>query len=82
MKLIAEREYERAMVFLKLEEHKNRAIPMIEPADSLAEFEGRRNVADRKLIDFLKTNDVMTVPDWLTRPVTESVLPAGRTLSI
>lgn len=71
MKLIAEREYERAMVFLKLEEHKNRAIPMIEPADSLAEFERRRNVADRKLIDFLKTNDVMTVPDWLQPVVGE-----------
>lgn len=80
MRIIGEREYERAMVFLKLEEHKNRGTAMIEPAETLAEFERRRNVADRKLLAFFKANDVMTVPDWLQPVEGEGpyILPADR----
>lgn len=80
MRVIGEREYERSMTFLKLEEHKNRGIPMIEPADSLAEFERRRAVADAKLLDFFRKNDVMTIPDYLVPPVGEGpyIQPAER----
>jgi uncharacterized protein (DUF885 family) len=80
MRVIGEREYERSMTFLKLEEHKNRGIAMIEPADSLAEFERRRAVADAKLLDFFRKNDVMTIPDYLIPPVGEGpyIQPAER----
>ena len=80
MRVIGEREYERSMTFLKLEEHKNRGTPMIEPADSLAEFERRRAVADAKLLDFFRKNDVMTIPDFLIPPVGEGpyIQPAER----
>ena len=77
---LAEREYQRSMVFLKLEEHRNRAIPMIEPADSLAEFERRRAEADAELLAFLRDEDIMTVPDWLKPVAGEGpyLLPADR----
>ena len=65
MRVIGEREYQRSMVFLKLEEHRNRATPMIEPATSLAEFERRRAEADDELLGWLRAEGIMTVPDWL-----------------
>lgn len=77
---LAEREYQRSMVFLKLEEHKNRDIAMLEPADSLAEFERRRLEADVELLAFLREEKVMTVPDYL-KPVEGEgpyLLPADR----
>lgn len=80
MAQLGEREYQRSMTFLKLEEHKNRGIPMIEPAETLAEFERRRAAADAKLLDYLRKNDVMTVPDYLVPEVGEGpyVQPAER----
>lgn len=80
MRVIGEREYERSMVFLKLEEHKHRGTAMIEPAETLTEFERRRHVADLKLLDFFRKNDVMTVPDWLQPVVGEGpyLLPGDR----
>jgi hypothetical protein len=79
-RIIGEREYERAMVFLKMEEHRNRAIPMIEPADTLAEFEQRRAEADTELLRFLRDEQIMTVPEWLVPARGEGpyILPADR----
>jgi len=71
MRIISEREYERSMVFLKLEEHRHRDIPMIEPANTLEEFERRRAAADVDLLKFLRDEQIMTVPDWLVPPVGE-----------
>jgi uncharacterized protein (DUF885 family) len=65
MRVIAEREYQRSIVFLKLEEHRNRGIPMIEPATTLAEFERRREEADAELLAWLRDERIMTVPEWL-----------------
>jgi uncharacterized protein (DUF885 family) len=80
MRIIGEREYERAMVFLKLEEHKHRAIPMTEPATTLAEFERRRATADAALLAWMRSEDIMTVPDWLVSPPPEGPyqMPADR----
>jgi hypothetical protein len=77
---LAEREYQRSMVFLKLEEHKNRGIEMIAPAESMQEFERRRAEADAELLAFLRDEDVMTVPDYLVPVVGEGpyLLPADR----
>jgi hypothetical protein len=80
MLVIGEREYQRSMVFLKLEEHRHRALPMIEPATSFEEFERRRALADAELVAFLRDEDVMTVPDWLVPRQGEGpyILPADR----
>lgn len=77
---LAEREYQRSMVFLKLEEHRNRALPMIAPAQSMEEFERRRAQADAHLLGFLRDEQVMTIPDYLKPIVGEGpyLLPADR----
>ncbi|MEE4277640.1 MAG: DUF885 family protein [Halieaceae bacterium] len=77
---LAEREYQRSMVFLKLEEHRHRDLPMIEPATSMEEFERRRLEADRELLAFLRDEEIMTVPDYLQPVQGEGpyLLPADR----
>lgn len=77
---LSEREYQRSMVFLKMEEHRHRALPMIEPADSMDEFERRRSEADADLLAFLREDAVMTVPDYLVPVAGEGpyLLPADR----
>ena len=78
--VLGEREYQRSMVFLKLEEHKHRDIEMPAPADSLQEFERRRAEADAELLAFLRNEDILTVPDYLKPVVGEGpyLLPADR----
>ena len=80
MRVIGEREYQRSMVFLKMEEHRNRAIPMMEPATSLEEFERRRALADDQLLAFLRDEELLTVPEWLVPVKGEGpyILPADR----
>jgi uncharacterized protein (DUF885 family) len=80
MRVLGEREYQRSMVFLKMEEHRNRGTPMIEPATTLAEFERRREEADADLLCFLRDERILTVPDWLVPAKNEGpyVLPADR----
>jgi uncharacterized protein (DUF885 family) len=78
--ILAEREYQRSMVFLKLEEHRHRDQPMIEPATTMEEFERRRLEADRELLAFLRDEEIMTVPDYLQPVQGEGpyLLPADR----
>jgi len=80
MRVLGQREYERAMAFLKLEEHEHRNIPMTEPATTLAEFERRRATADANLLAWLRSENIMTVPDWLVPPPPEGPyqMPADR----
>ena len=80
MMVIGEREYQRSMVFLKLEEHRHRGIPMIEPATSMAEFERRRAAADAELLAYLEAEQIMTVPEFLVPVAGEGpyILPADR----
>jgi uncharacterized protein (DUF885 family) len=65
MLVIGEREYERAMAFFALEEHRNRDVPLVAPADTLEEFERRRAAADADLLAFLAEERVLTVPDYV-----------------
>ncbi len=80
MRVIAQREYERSLTFLKIEEHRHHGAPMIEPATTLEEFERRRAEADADLLRFLRDEQIMTVSDWLVPPVGEGpyVLPTDR----
>lgn len=84
MKAVGEREWERTMAFLKMEEHEHKSLPMITPVTSLAAFETLRRDADTDLLAFLKARDIMTVPDWLTVPAPEGpyVMPANQDPSV
>jgi len=80
MMVLGEREYERAMAFLTLEEHRNRATPLTEPADTAAEFERRRETADAQLLAFLRDEEILTVPEYVVpeRNTGPYILPGDR----
>ena len=63
--LIGEREYQRQVAFLKIEEHRNRDIPMPEPVTTRAEFDAKRKVEDEDLLKFLREGDWVTIPDYV-----------------
>ncbi len=63
---VCEREYERAMAMMKLEEHKNRKLPPLALTDNEEEYLRLFNRSQEFLLNFLKTEEVMTVPDYMT----------------
>jgi hypothetical protein len=63
---VCEREYERAMAMMKLEEHKNRNLPPLTMTDSEAEYLRLFNQSQEFLLNFLKAEEVMTVPEYMT----------------
>lgn len=80
MLVLGEREWERSMTFLAIEEHEHRDLPMIEPVTSLDGFEALRREADTELLAFVKAKKIFTPPDWLTVPPPEGpyVMPANQ----
>jgi len=78
LRVIAEREYERFMTFLKVEENRNRKLPQLEPAANEAEFRSRVQEADRHILDFMREEGILTAPAsyvpaepeplWVVRP--------------
>jgi hypothetical protein len=60
-----EQEYNRIVTFLKLEEHRNRKLPPLEVADTAEEYNRRLNQALNFVLEFLRDEDILTVPDWL-----------------
>ncbi|MGP1283852.1 MAG: DUF885 family protein [Parasphingopyxis sp.] len=80
MRRLGEREYQRSIAFLRIEEHEHRAVPMPAPVTSLAAFEALREEADAELLAFLRDRDIMTVPDYLVPPRNEGpyVMPVDR----
>lgn len=63
--VIGEREYQRQIAFLKIEEHRNRAIAMPEPVQTRAEFDAKRKAEDEDLLKFLRDGDWVTIPDYV-----------------
>jgi hypothetical protein len=53
MRIVSEREYQRTITFLKLEEHQNRGLAMPEPVTTRAEFDRARTEADTEMIAYL-----------------------------
>ena len=62
---IAEREYERCVADLKLEEHRNRNLAALEAATTAEEWTKRFIDSQQFLADFLRTNHIMSEPDYL-----------------
>jgi len=63
--VIVQRENEQAMAFLKLEENRNRNIPPLEPVFSSQEYIKRFNHSQEYLLNFLKKEEILTVPDYM-----------------
>lgn len=61
--IIGEREYQRQLAFLKIEEHRNRAIAMPEPVRTRAEFDAKRKAEDAELLAFLRDGQWVTIPE-------------------
>ena len=80
MAVLGEREWQRSMAFLKMEEHEHRGTPMLDPVTSLAGCEALRREADTDILAYLKARDIMTVPDWLGVPPPEGpyVMPQNQ----
>ena len=60
------REWERNVAFLKIEEHMSRHIPMIEPAATEEEYRRRFKEAEEEILQFIRDNEILTIPDYLT----------------
>jgi uncharacterized protein (DUF885 family) len=69
--LIGEREYQRQVAFLKIEEHRNRAIPMTEPVQTREQFDAKRREEDEDLLRFLRDGQWMTIPDYVRHDLEE-----------
>ena len=62
--MILKRELARAWASLKLEEHRNRALPELVAANSPEAYDRMAEAAARSLIDFLDTQDIVTVKPY------------------
>jgi hypothetical protein len=62
---ILRRELERSWAFLKLEENRNRNLPKLTMAASAEEYGTRRREAVREFMDFLRSEGMFTMPDYL-----------------
>ena len=64
-KTIVEHEYSRIITFLKLEEHRNRKLPPLEVADTSEKYYRSMDQALNYVVEFLRDEEILTVPDWL-----------------
>ncbi|MCB0650419.1 MAG: hypothetical protein KDC85_04020 [Saprospiraceae bacterium] len=62
--MILKRELARAWTALKLEEHRNRALPELEEADSPQAFQALAESSAQSLMTFLEQEDMVTVKDY------------------
>ena len=70
---LMERELARARAHLALEEHRNRALPPLEPAATPAEWDRRAGQAVARFLAFLDERQVMTMADWMEPALRERV---------
>lgn len=62
--MILKRELARAWASLKLEEHRNRALPELVPADSPAAYDAMAERSAQSLMKFLEEDDIVTVKEY------------------
>jgi len=65
---IASRELERSLAFLKLEEHRNRKLPPLQPPATAEEARRRQEAAAAGLLDFLRQDGIFSVGDFMKLP--------------
>ncbi|WP_162806685.1 DUF885 family protein [Sphingosinicella terrae] len=76
---IGEREYQRMIAFLRIEEHRNRGLPELPMVRTRAEFDAKRAREDNELLGFLR-NGWVTIPHYVQHDPEEGpyILPAER----
>jgi hypothetical protein len=62
---IAEVELYRTLTFLRIERHRNRLLPELEPASTAEEHERRVREAETLVRSFIDEHDLMTIPDYM-----------------
>jgi hypothetical protein len=62
--MLLKSELARAWTSLKLEEHRNRNLPVLEAADSPEAYDRMADAAARSLLTFLKEQEIVTVKDY------------------
>lgn len=76
--LLTQRELERTVATLKLEEHRNRNLPALKLIDNEQEFKALQVAGQEKLIKFVRDNKILPEPDLLTtKPVGRYVRTNG-----
>jgi hypothetical protein len=63
--LIAEAELSRTLAFLRIEQHRNRHLPQLEPAKTAEEHERRVREAETLVRSFIQEHDLLTIPDYM-----------------
>lgn len=79
--LLLKRELARAWTALKLEEHRNRKLPPLKPADTPEAFKALTDRAARSLINFLDKDEIVTVKEYFEPALREhlgSFVPADK----
>lgn len=61
----AEVELYRTLTFLRIEQHKNRNLPELDPATTAEEHEHRVREAENLIRSFIKEHDLMTIPEYM-----------------
>jgi len=62
---LVQREYDRLITFLVLEEHRNRKLPPLPLNDTEETYYASLDQALAYVVDFLRDEEILTVPDWL-----------------
>jgi len=65
MLTLAEREHERLSAALALTRHRNRALPQLALSGTAAEQQAKVAETDRRIRDFLRREEIITVPDYI-----------------
>jgi hypothetical protein len=79
--LLLKRELVRAWTGLKLEEHRNRKLPLLTPAETPEAFAALTERAAKSLMNFLEKDEILTVKDYFEPALREhlgSFVPAER----
>jgi hypothetical protein len=62
---LVQRELERSLAYLKLEEQRNRHLPPLEPSKTLEEQQRRLAEGNAYFFKFLREHDIFTVPEYM-----------------
>ncbi len=72
---LMERELARSIAHMKLEEHRNRELPPLEPPANDEEWQARAGAAIEDFLQFLDEQEVMKVEDYMEPALRERVAP-------
>lgn len=71
--MLMKRELKRAITSLKLEEHRNRDLPPLEPVSSAEEYEALAVDRVRKYMAFMEEHDIVHVKDYMEPALMEKI---------